>query len=169
MGFSKTTSCAPAKRLALTNSATSRSSATRPLPDSTRTGRAAIAQPSYQPRYLQPTAATTARRVGTTAGTRPDPSSNRPSTISCECFCHCLDRSSAPAPRESADLLEMKRKISQLDLEFVTYKTKSEILEMQLAVCRQTSLDCLKQMKQIINRMKEQLISSHNGSGKRKA
>ncbi|KAK5978836.1 hypothetical protein GCK32_014799, partial [Trichostrongylus colubriformis] len=87
------------------------------LPDSMRTGRAAIAVPGGQPRYLQATVASSRRvaaSVAFTTCTKPSPT---PSAI---------DPPSASIPRESADIVAMKAKILQLEGEL---KDKDELVE----------------------------------------
>ncbi|KAK6027474.1 hypothetical protein OSTOST_06494, partial [Ostertagia ostertagi] len=125
--LSKPPSCTPAKRTALSTSATP-SSLAKPLPDSMRTGRATLATPGTVPRYLQTTAAT-ARRTGMAKGTRPGSSQNQTAPPT---------RRSASTPRESAEVIAMRTKIVQLEGEVDKCKAESELIKSSLECFKQT-------------------------------
>ncbi|KAK6055965.1 hypothetical protein COOONC_06532, partial [Cooperia oncophora] len=132
-----------AKKLALSTT-TSRSSVMRPLPDSMRTGRATMAVPGAQPRYLQATAAA-ANRKSSTGNTRSGTSQIQSSSI--------IRRSSSSSSvhRENAELAEMRTKIMQLEGELIKIRAESELTKSQLALkdqnleMVQSSLECFKQ------------------------
>ncbi|XGW14801.1 hypothetical protein V3C99_000793 [Haemonchus contortus] len=134
------TTCTPAKKPALSSSATPHS-VTKPLPDSMRTGRATLAVSGNQPRYLQTTAAST-RRVGASTTIRPGSSQNQSSAIS---------RRSSSLNRVSAEVTELKARVAQLEGENEKLKAESEFTKSQMALkdqnmeLLQSSLESFKQ------------------------
>ncbi|KAK6013308.1 kinesin motor domain protein [Ostertagia ostertagi] len=128
-----------AKKPAFSSTIKSRYAVTKPLPDSLATGRATMAVPGGQPRYLQPTAA---RSLRVASSARPGPSENHSTAI---------NRRSTSNPRESAEVAEMRSKIAQNEGELVKLKAELELTKSQLQLkdqnleMVQSSVECFKQ------------------------